>query len=228
MRDERGFTIVELMIGTAVFLVVLGAILAMTQVATHGQDRVAQRVTANQRGRPVMTRIIDRLHSACVSPGLSPVQAGSDGDSMTLLSKAGDAVSPVPNRYVVDFSDGALSETVYPGTGGDPPDWTFGSPSAARQLLDGVSAGAVGDPPVGVPLFRYFAYDGGEVEEAPLPTPLSEEDAARTVQVDVAFTTAPSAVPPSDPNAPITLADSATLRIEPASEDSAEVNLPCV
>ncbi len=49
------------------------------------------------------------------------------------------------------------------------------------------------------------------------------------MQVDIAFTVGRRA--PKDrptPSSNVTLTDAATLRIEPASEDSAEVNLPCV
>lgn len=231
VSGERGYTLVELLVAMTVSLIVLGAIMTIVQVATRQQDRVAEQVAANQRARPAMTRIIDRLHSACVSPGLAPVQEGSDGDTLILLSKASEAVSPIPDKYVYSLSpEGVLSETVYPGTGGEPEEWTFGSPSEPRQVLDAVSAAEVGKPPESVPVFRYYAYEGGEVSETPLPTSpegLSEEDAARTVQVDVAFTAAPNASS-TNPSLPIAVTDSATLRIEPASEDSAEVNRPCV
>jgi type II secretory pathway pseudopilin PulG len=226
VNDEGGYTITELLVAMTAAIVVLAAILTIVQVATRQQDRVAEQVAANQRARPTMTRIVDRLHSACVSPGLAPVQPGSDGDTLIVLSKAGADVSPVPDRYVLDFSAGVLTETVYPGTGGEPEEWTFGAPTE-RQLLDGVSNAALGEPAASVPVFRYFAYADGEVDSTPLPTALSAEDAARTVQVDIAFTVAPHAAA-ADPSRSLAVVDSATLRIEPASEDSAEVNLPCV
>ena len=230
VSGERGYTLVELLVGMTVTLVVLGAIMTIVQAATRHQDRVAEQVAANQRARPAMTWIVDRLHSACVSPGLAPVQEGSDGDTLILLSKAGEDVSPLPDKFVYSLSEGVLSETVYPGTGGEPEEWTFGSPSEPRAVLDGVSAAEVGEPPESVPVFRYYAYEGGEVSETPLatsPEGLSEADAARTVQVDVAFTAAPYASS-TDASRSIAVTDSATLRIEPASEDSAEVNRPCV
>ena len=227
MSEEGGYTLVELLIGAMISLVVLGAIMMMVEVATRGQDRVTERVYANQRGRPVMNRLVDRLHAACVSPGLAPVLKESDDDTLILYSQAGSDVSPVPDRYVIDLSGGALTETVYPGTGGEPEEWTFGSPSGPAQVLDGVGGAEVGEPPVPVPLFRYFAYEEGEVASTPLETPLDEEDAKQTVQVDIAFTVAPSSAGSAYDNSEVTLSDSATLRIEPASEDSAEVNLPC-
>ena len=101
MSDERGFTLVELLIGMMVSMVVLAAILAMVQVATGDQNRVSQHVIANQRGRPVMNRILDRIHSACVSPGLAPVRAGSDENLMTLYSKSGSAVQFHPWQFTI-------------------------------------------------------------------------------------------------------------------------------
>lgn len=228
MSDERGYTIVELLVGMMVSLVVLGAIMAMVQVATGNQDRISERVYANQRGRPAMNRIIDRLHSACVSPGIAPVREGSTGESMILLSKSGSAVSPAPNTYVFSIASGKITEAVALGTGTEPANWVWGSPSSPLQLVDGVGTAKVGTPPASVPLFSYFAYENGQVATTPMATPLSKENAAKVVQVNVAFTVGPYAGATKDPGATITLSDSATLRIEPASEDSAQVNLPCV
>jgi prepilin-type N-terminal cleavage/methylation domain-containing protein len=228
VSDERGYTLVELLVGMVVSLVVLGAIMAMVQVATGDQNRISEHVIADQRGRPAMNQIIDRLHAACISPGLAPVRPGSDGETLILWSKAGEAVNPVPDQYVISISEGVLSETAAEGSGTEPSDWEFGAVSAPLQIVSGVSGAEVGEPPEAVPAFRYFAYEGGQVATTPLPTPLSKEDAARTVQVDVAFTVAPRAGAVSDPSALVTLTDSATLRIEPASEDSSETNLPCV
>ncbi len=77
LRDQSGFTMAELLMSMAVSLVILTAILAMTSVATHNQDRIASRVAANQRARPALTNMLDRLHSACVAPGIAPIKAGS-------------------------------------------------------------------------------------------------------------------------------------------------------
>jgi hypothetical protein len=228
MRDERGYTLIELLIGSMVSLIVLGAILAMVQVATGNQNRVSQHVIANQRGRPVMDRLIILLNSACVSPGLAPVREGSTESSLILYSKTGSAVSPVPDRHVISLAGGELVETVAAGSGTAASDWTFGSPSSPRLLLNGVSTAQVGEPAASVPLFRYYAYESGHVASSPLPTPLSATNAAKTVQVNIAFKVAPSAASAGVPGAAVTLTDATTLRIEPASEDSAQINLPCV
>jgi hypothetical protein len=229
MRSERGITIVELMVGMVASLAVLTAILTVVQITTQRQAKIADQVTANQRARPVLTALMDRLHSGCLSQGVAPVLAGSDNSSISFLSKSGSAVSPVPNKHVITLSGTTLSESIYPATGGAAPTWTFsGTPSSTRVLLTGVSAGQVGNPPASVPLFRYYSYAGGEVSTTPLVTPLSATNAALTAQVAVAFASSSSANGTFPTEKPITLSDSATLRLEPASEDSSEVNLPCV
>lgn len=229
MSGERGFTVAEMVMGIAVFMIVLSAILAMVEVAVHNQDRVARRVAANQRARPLMTRLVDQLHSGCVAPAVAPVLPGSTETSIGFISKSGSSVSPTPDKYVVTLSNGALSESVYPPTGGSPPTWAFsGTPSSTRELLKGVVAASAGSPSTSVPLFRYFAYVGGELSATPLPTPLTAEDAAKTVQVSISFAVQPANPNSKDPNAAVSLSDAAILRLEPASEDSAEVNLPCV
>ncbi len=226
MSGDRGFTIVELMMSIAAFLVVFTAILMMVQVSTKNQDRVAERVAANQRARPVMTAIIDRLHSGCVAPAIAPVLPASNSNSIQFISKSGSDVSPTPDKHVITFSGDTLTESIYPATGGAAPSWTFsGTPTSSRTLLTGVGPGKVDGS--AVPVFRYYAYEGGTVSTTPLPVPLSPEDATHAVQVDVAFASSVGAGA-LDPKAPLTIADAATLRLEPASEDSAEVNLPCV
>ena len=175
--------------------------------------------------------MMDALHSGCVSQGVAPVLAGSGDSSMSFLSKSGSAVSPTPDKHVVTLSGGTLSESIYPATGGAAPNWTFGAtPSSTRAAPDRRERRLRRQTrPSSVPLFRYYAYAGGEISATPLPTPLSAEDAATTVQVTVAFaSSARQRRGVRRPRTPITLSDSATLRLEPASEDSSEVNLPCV
>ena len=231
--NERGYTLIELLVGMTLSLLVLGAIFTVVQAAVTNQDRTAERVAANQRGRPAMTRIIDRLHSACVAPKMTPVRVGSDDDLLIVLSKAGSAAVLTPDRYEIALDGDALTETMYSPTGGEAPKWTFSeTPASSMVLVDGIGGAAVGSPSQPVPLFRYYAYEDankdGKIETVPLGTPLTEETAARAVRVDVAFSVTPPSGTVKDPEGAIALTDSATLRIEPASEDSAQVNLPCV
>jgi prepilin-type N-terminal cleavage/methylation domain-containing protein len=230
LGDSRGFTVAEMLMAMAVFTIVFGTIIATIQVATHSQSKVSRHVIADQQARPVMTALIDRLHSSCVAPGIAPIQAGSTGSAISFVSKAGSAVSPTPDKRVVSLSGTTLTEQVYPATSGAPPSWTFsGTATSDRTLLTGVTAAKLGSPAVAVPVFRYYAYVGGQVSATPLAVPLSAADAAKTVQVEVAFAVGGGGSGAAvDPTEAIAISDSTTLRLEPASEDSAEVNLPCV
>ena len=233
MRDEGGYTLIELLVGTMVAMIVFGTILTVIQVSVRAQADNATRVAINQRGRPAMTRIIERLHAACMSPGLAPVQAGSGDNTMVLLSKPGSDVTPMPDRYLIGLSGDTLVEETFPSTAGEAPVWTFATaPSRYFEIVDGIEQARLGKPAALAPLFRYYAYEDangdGKVETVLLDTPLDEEAAARTVQVNVAFKVTARSGSEDDSDGSITLTDSATLRIEPASEDSAQVNLPCV
>jgi Tfp pilus assembly protein PilW len=219
--DQRGFSLAELLASMAAGIVVLTAIMMMTTVATHNQDRIARRVAANQRVRPVMTRLIDELHSACVAPRVQPVLTGSNDTSISFLSKSGSTVSPTPDLRVVSLTGTTLSESVYASTGGTPPSWTFsGTASSTTTLLTNVSA-------PGGDAFRYYDYLNGALNPTALTTPLSTTSAARTAYVTIALTAGPQVTSTQDPNSPITVFDSAALRLESASPVASQDNLPC-
>ena len=222
MRDEGGYTLVELLTGIAVSLLTMTVVTMMITVATHNQDRVAKRVMANQRVRPVMTQMIDSLHSACVAPRIAPVFGGSTGASIAFTSKSGSQVSPTPDKRVITLSGTTLSESIYPATGGTAPTWTFsGTATSTRTLLTDVSA------PSGA-VFRYYDFQNGQLSTTPLATPLSDTNAARVAYVSVTLTAAPNGGASAlDPGSPITVSDAADLRLQPASQVATQDNLPC-
>jgi type II secretory pathway pseudopilin PulG len=228
MSDESGFTLVEMLVTMFAGVIVFMAILTTIDVATRSQQRVDQRVAADQRARPVMTHIIDELHSSCVATGIAPVLAGGDS-TITFLSKTGSDVSPIPDKHVITLTGTTLSEETYQGTGGSAPDWTFSPNPTTTQLLDGVGAGSVDGS--NVPLFRYYAYTGGQLSSTPLTTPLTGTDPEDTVEVSVAFAAFPTESGPSglDSNASITVSDSAALRLQSAivPANPTEANKPC-
>ncbi len=152
-------------------------------------------VDANQRSRMTMYKVIDELHSACVASQIAPVQTGSTGTLLSFLHQSGSAVSPTPVLSKISLNGTTLSQSDYASTGGTAPTWTFSStPSSTIQLMTGVS------PTSGSSIFNYYAYSNGQVASTPLTTPLSSTDAAKTVQVSVAFKVAPSTTPVVDSN----------------------------
>jgi ABC-type Fe3+-hydroxamate transport system substrate-binding protein len=229
LGDERGVTMVELLVTTALGMIVILGVLAVTEVAMRSSAKTATRVAADQRARPVLERLVDQLHSTCIGPEAGPLLAGSTESSLSFLHQTGSTVTPLPDKVVVSLSGSTLTETVYPSTGGQAPNWTFaGTPSSSRVLMTGVGPAQIGDPPIDAPLFRYFKYDGGVVDPNSLPTPLSAANSAIAVRVDVAFSVAPLSDPTRDDKAPVTVSDSVLVRFSPASEDPTKVNGPCV
>jgi Tfp pilus assembly protein PilW len=231
LREESGFTLVELLMTMIASLVVMTAIVMMTTTALRNQDRINRRVDASQRVRPVLTRIIQELHSACVAPRITPVigdgtTSGSTGTQIKFLSKSDATVSPVPDLHVISLAGGTLSETVYPATGGAAPTWTFsGTPIAgwnARPLLTNVSAPAAG-------LFQYYDFVNGQVDTSATTVPLSATDAAKVAIVKVTMSSSPTkGVSTFDPNSPLVVSNSADLRLENAGQFPNQDNLPCV
>jgi hypothetical protein len=227
-RDERGITLVELLVSLAVGMIVILGILALSEVALRSSARTTARVDADQRARPVLAHLMDQLHSTCLGPSAGPILAGSTESQLAFLHQTGSDPGPTPDKRVITFADNTLIESVYPYQGGEAPDWVFADVPSNRQLLTGVSHATTGDPPAAVPVFEYFSYVDGALSPEPLTTPLTPEDAALTVQVKVSFSTSPSSNPTQDPEAAVTLTDSALVRFSPASEDPAKVNEPCV
>jgi hypothetical protein len=227
LRDESGMTVIELLAGIIGFIVLFGAIMEMTIVATHNQERIAHRVGANQRARPALTSVMDQIRSGCVAPRAVPIQQGSTSTQMSYLSRTGSSVNPTPDRRVLTLSGTTLFESIYPATGGTPPVWTFsGTPLAPdpRTVMTGVSA------PGGV-MFRYYDYVNGQLNATPLPVPLSATNAARAAFVSVTLNVLPARdvrySNSPDAGASITLTDSADLRLESAAQVGAVDNPPC-
>ncbi len=229
LADERGVTLIEMLVGMIVGIVVLGGIVTMMTTTSRSSGRITERVVVNQQARPMMQRIMDELHSTCVAPGIAPVRGGSSANEISFIHRTGSQVNPVPDLRRINFSNGALTERVYPATGGASPSWTFSSsPTSTFTMLTGVESAKLGSLAQAVPVFRYRAYEDGVIDTDPLPVPLSATDAARTVVVDVAFAVRPSQSQTSDEGgAPVVLSSSALLRFSPSNEDTSKAGLPC-
>jgi prepilin-type N-terminal cleavage/methylation domain-containing protein len=229
MRDERGFSLPELLVSVMVFGIVLTAILQMVTVTIGNQARISQHVSANQRGRPVMTQLMNNLRSSCVTSGVAPVQVGSSATSISFLSKSGSSVNPVPDKRIVTLSGTTLTETVYAPTGGTAAAPTFSAtPSSNRVLMTNI-AGAVSVAGTTLPIFRYYSlgYVNNKLTTVPLSVPLTTAGASTATVVDVAFRVMPSRPDVRSTTEGISFSDSATLRLEAGSPDVSRPNLPC-
>ena len=224
LSDERGTTIIELMVGLMAGMIIITALTTVIIVTLHGSARVSARVEATQRARITLTRIMEDLHSACVAPQMTPVQEASTGTSLSFLhAKASEAsaVAPTPVKSVISYENGVLTQADYTATGGTAPDWVYEGQPSTRQLLTDVKPVAAGGP-----VFRYYKYSNGSLVEIPATTAIGTE-ADLAIQVQVAFSADPERVRVADTNADATIQGSAPLRLTPPSFNQGAVSLPC-
>jgi type II secretory pathway component PulJ len=221
LRDERGTTLVELMVATASGMVIMFAITTVIVVALHSSARVSARVDATQRGRIVIARIMEQLHSACVLPEIAPVQEGSTGTKLRFVHQTGSGVALTPTLSVINFENGTLKQFDYKATAGPLPSWTFEqSPFETRTLLTKVAPISPASS-----LFYYYSYSNGSlVQQA---GELSSTAAKQVLNVRVALTSSPTSAPVADSGAPSSIQDSATFRLTPPSFNEKAISLPC-
>ena len=223
LEGEQGFTLVELLVASTAGIIVLITVGYVAMGALRESNRTTQRVEANQTARLVMHQITEDLHSACVAPQIAPVRPGSTGSSLSFVHQATSAVTPVPVLSTVSLSGSKLTQTRYANTGGTFPSWTFSpTPTSSRELSEGISQVSPSTP-----IFRYYAYSNGAISTTPLPVPLSTADAARTVQVTIAFDAAPLRIRVLDENSDTSIQDTVLMRFSSAAFATSAPNMPC-
>jgi type II secretory pathway pseudopilin PulG len=223
-KDERGMTLVELLVATAMGTTVLAMVTFVLIGTMHFTNRVASHVESGQRARLAMGKVIDQLHSSCVAYDYAPVKEKSSGSLLIFTHQTGSAVQPVPVLSKISLAEGNLTQADYPATGGAAPSWTFAtSPTATTTLATNVSQ--IGTTPV----FRYYTYNtSGAISSTPLAEPLTKENAESTVQVSVAFGAGPRMLKvANDAGASTAVQSSALLRLTPASFEAGPENSPC-
>jgi hypothetical protein len=228
LTDERGTTMVELLVGLAMGMIVLVGLSMTIITVLHGTARVDARVEATDNARIAVTRIMEELHSACVSPQIAPVREKSTGTSLIFWHAAAgetEKVQPIPVKSRITYSNGTLTQTDYAKTGGTSPKWEFEAETAGRGTTRTLLAN-VTPPPGSSSIFTYEKYEGGLLK--PLSaTGLTELEAASTIVVRVALTASPKSRPVADQGAGATIKDSATLRLTPPSFNQGATAPPC-
>ncbi len=223
LRDERGTTLMEVMVALAAGMVVMFALTTVVVVTLHSSARVSARVDATQRGRIVTARVMEQLHSACILPEIAPVQKESTGTSLRFIHQTGSGVALTPVLSVITLSGGTLSESDYKATAGPLPAWTFESTAYATRTL--ITKVAPISPSSSI--FSYYTYANGALVQVPANTTLSATTAAETVVVGMALTATPGTTPVKDAGAPASIQDSASFRLTPPSFNEKVASRPC-
>jgi hypothetical protein len=225
-RDERGMTLVEVLVATATGVVIMLGITTAMIISMRQVQRISTHVEANQRARMTMSKIVDQLHSACIAYDIPPIRSDSTATTLSFVHQAGSGVSLTPVLSKISLTGTTLSQSNYPYSSGTAPAWVFNGTASSppEQLLTGVSPASIG-----APIFSYYGYSGGAISSSPFSaTPSLEAEAAgKTVQVNIAFKAAPVTTQSGDTNAPAAVQSSVFLRMSPASFATGSVNAPC-
>lgn len=254
LRDERGYTLIEMLVATIAGLLVSGAAMSIVVGSYQFLTNDADRVDSNQQGRDALRTIEQDLNSACVAgPDVSPIVGGTTGgtgappsgaDSLTFYSTLSDTPGAEPSELVVFLNgSGQLELDSYAYSSGAEPNWTFATTTSSKQILL-AHAATVG----GAPIFTYYGYSGtgttGLTGTTGATGTLSDQfaldsnqdlpasSAANTSAVGIQF-----AAEPSDGNSAtgdaVALSDQVVLRLSPAANITAgsatppNTPLPC-
>ena len=242
LRRSDGMTLVELLVATAMTLVIIFGASAIILSALNVNQQIGARVGAVQEGRTGLETLLQQLNSGCLASDISPVMAttssgispvvSSDASDLVFVSGVGDSVNGAPTEHVVTVrSSGQLIDSSYANTGGAPPalgtpsTWTFATKASSIQvLMEHVVTGSA-------PMFQYYSYSNSAnpnsnslLNAVALTPPLSASTAPTIAAVDIDLRVEP---PGSNFNSTETseLTDSATFRQTAANPNA--TNFPC-
>jgi prepilin-type N-terminal cleavage/methylation domain-containing protein len=158
LADERGFTLVELLVTMVAGVVVLLALGTIMDVTLKETSRSFTLVDATDRARPVFEELENELHSACFANQETPIQPGSSPGTLIFLSSYGNAATASDVWHEVAYSPAPTStltdttySVAYSETGGIPT-WSRGSLLGSQILLTNVAQSG------STPVFQYFGY----------------------------------------------------------------------
>jgi Flp pilus assembly pilin Flp len=221
IRDERGITLVEVMVAATIGTVVMLGLLGLLDATTRVSARVTARADSGMRGREAMEQMVQLLRaSVCMKQAatLTPIDSASD----TSVTFYADIAHPsgtgtddfIPQKFQLSLSGGTLTQTTWTGAGtyADPTTpLTFSGAGATRPVLANVRAKP------GVPIFSFYAYNGSTAPDpyngaTALTSPLSAADLAKVAMVRIAFVAGPLGKVAPDPKSDTALDEIVRLR----------------
>ena len=119
MRRPNGFTLVELLIGSAIFVIVAAALYAAFHTGTVSSARIDTAARTYQTGRIVLSRLESELKNSFCAAGTDSKFRG-DAHSLEFLAVVdtfdrGAGVYPEVCRIRYEFRDGVITRACYKG-----------------------------------------------------------------------------------------------------------------
>jgi prepilin-type N-terminal cleavage/methylation domain-containing protein len=182
--DQRGFTLVEMLVTLAISMVVMGAILGLLDMSVRSSASSMGRSQAVREGRGAIDRVGQELRLAsCQDSGTAVLSATDDSVSYYVERPQSDyRLANVVERHTLTYNDsaGTITLTVSPGTG-TPPTW--GATTRTTVLGNGLSRTGT------TPIFQYLGYVSPTAPDTTLITaPVAAASLSSVAQVQVTFT----------------------------------------
>jgi len=189
LRDEGGFTLVELLTAISIGLIILFAAFAVLDRTISASGQIADRSEALQRGRQAMQLITRQIRSQVCVGTATPIVSGTD-TSISFYADLTDGTpaNPIKQRTLsYSVATDTITETVTPSTG-TYPTLTFAGPTST-PLLTKVKQILESDGTTLRPIFRYYGYQTGTTNGTlvQLSAPLSATDLKRVALIKVGF-----------------------------------------
>jgi prepilin-type N-terminal cleavage/methylation domain-containing protein len=189
LNDERGFSLIELLVAMVIGMVVLMAAFMVLDRTISASGQVADRTEALQRGRQAMDLVTRQLRSQVCVGTTKPIVSGTD-TSISFYADMSDGTTPIKQRTLsYSSATDTITESVVMGAGTYPSLTFTGAPTSSplltkvKQILDGGTTLR--------PIFRYYGYQTGTTNGTlvQLSTPLSATDLGRVALIKVGFRT---------------------------------------
>ena len=192
LREERGLTLIELLVSMTAGVVVIAAVTLILVVALRQNARITDAVQADRTGRTALNQVIDELHSSCTGFGSSSIQAPSTTPTSPLAStgslslwfltaygssSSGEAAIKGVTEHDLAWTStgtsntgqalGKLTDYSWNSTGGEPPNsaWSFNgtlSPATANTARVVATNVIPAEPST---IFNYSKYDTTSTDE---------------------------------------------------------------
>lgn len=195
MRDERGMTLVELIVAMSIGMIVIaGATTAVTrafQIQKESQDRT----DATQRGRLALEAMTRSLRSqVCMGTPRTAVKGATSDEISYTADLTGGATLPDLYKLTYDPTAKTITENVYDGSGTYPTLVFPSTPTRTRVLLTNVVPSIDKTTGSNIPIFTYWALDvAGDGANTALTTfPLVATDLSRVARIALNYTTRPA------------------------------------
>jgi type II secretory pathway component PulJ len=219
LRDERGLTLIELLVAMSLGIIVTGIAFSLLNFTTADVTRISERVHVDQTGRVALEKLMLALHSSCVAAKAEPIRFGSTAEKLRFVSETssenvhGEPSASLPTIRLHEViytpasgkTEGTLTENSWSSTG-VPPKYEFNEKETPtkRKLLEGLKQ-SEGEKKELIPVFRYYRYYKttdvkptlGELNpneyilNSKASVAVQKEEAAQIAKVTVTFTAVP-------------------------------------